>query len=256
VTPGSASAGGPPRDADRAGPADRAGLILQHARTGPPGRLGAWARERGIAHRVHRSWDASPADLDPADFGWIASLGSASSANANDPPWVREEVDLLRRAVAADVPVLGLCWGGQALSLALGGRVGPSPVHEKGWIAIASADPAIPGGPWLHYHTEVFTVPDGAVELARSPAGPAAFRFGPHLGVQFHPEADADMAHVWVAKDPEQTPDSIAALDAESARWSEPAATLAASLFDGWWESALRTPATRAPAAGGSARHS
>lgn len=231
----------------------RAGLILQHAVTGPPGRLGAWADDRGLAHRVHRSWESSPAELEPADYGWIASLGSAHSADATDPAWVGEEVDLLRRAVAADVPVLGLCWGGQALSLALGGRVGRSPHPEKGWIAIASVDPAIPGGPWLHYHTEVFTVPACAVELARSPAGPAAFRFGPHLGVQFHPEADAQMAHVWGAKDPDQTPDSVAALDGEGDRCSAPAATLAARLFDGWWAVAVKT---RAPAVESSARRS
>ncbi len=66
-------------------------------------------------------------------------------------------------------------------------------------------DPEIPGGPWLHYHTEIFTVPRDAAEIARSPAGPAAFRIGPHLGLQFHPEADAQMAEVWAAKDPDQT---------------------------------------------------
>ena len=233
--------------------APRPGLILQHAETGPPGRLGTWAAGRGIAHRVHRSWESAPAALDPADYGWIASLGSAASANATDPAWVPEEVDLLRRAAAADVPVLGLCWGGQALSLALGGRVGAAPWQEKGWIAIASTDPAIPAGPWLHYHVETFTVPDGAMELARSPVGPAGFRIGPHLGLQFHPEADAAMAHVWAAKDPDQTPQSIDALAAEGERWSAPAAALAAELFDRWWESAVRRPA--APT-GGAVRRS
>lgn len=231
----------------------RPGVILQHAETGPPGRLGAWAVDRGIAHRVHRSWESSPAALDPADFGWIASLGSAFSATATDPAWIPAEVDLLRRAVAADVPVLGLCWGGQALSLALGGQVGPAPAQEKGWIAIASADPEIPAGPWLHYHVEIFTVPDGATELARSPVGPGAFRIGPHLGLQFHPEADAAMADVWAAKDPDQTPESRAALAAEGERWDAGAGRLAAELFDRWWESAVRR---RAAPAGGSARRS
>ena len=222
------------------------GLILQHAHTGPPGRLGAWADDRGVPYEVARSWESLPDD--PADYGWIASLGSAHSANATDPEWIAAEISLLGRAVAAEVPVLGLCWGGQALSVALGGSVGPAPAHEKGWLAIVSVDPAIPAGPWLHYHTEIFTVPDGAVELARSPAGPAAFRSGPHLGLQFHPEADGEMAHVWAAKDPDQTERSVAELDAESERWDAPAGTLAEQLFDAWW-TGVASRATSARAA-------
>ena len=212
----------------------RPGLILQHAHTGPPGRLGEWADSRGLPYRVHDSSDAPP-DFDPREFAFIASLGSARSANDTEVEWVATEIALLRTAVDADVPVLGLCWGGQALAAALDGTVGPAPFHEKDWIAVASADPEIPGGPWLHYHTEVFTVPPGAVELARSPAGPAAFRIGPHLGLQFHPEADAGMAGVWAAKDPDQTDASRSELDGSGERWNDPARELAMALFDAWW---------------------
>jgi GMP synthase-like glutamine amidotransferase len=212
----------------------REGLILQHAATGPPGRLGEWARDRGIPFRVHRSWETAP-DLDPSPLGWIASLGSAHSVNATDPEWIAVEVAFLRRAVQAGTPVLGLCWGGQALSAALGGVVEPAPVPEKGWLAIDSLDSSIPTGPWLHYHSEIFTVPDGAVQLARSPMGPGAFSLGPHLGLQFHPEADAAMAMVWAEKDPDQNATSRAALAAQGARAAGPARALAYALFDRWF---------------------
>ncbi len=230
----------------------RGGLILQHAQTGPPGRLGEWAQDRSIAFDVHRSWETSP-DLDPRDYSFIASRGSAHSVNEPEPEWIATEVDLLRRAVAAGVPVLGLCWGGQALSAALGGRVGRAPIDEKGWVAVTSTDEEIPAGPWLHYHVEIFTIPPGAVELARSPAGPGAFRIGPHLGLQFHPEADAEMARVWAAKDPDQTDESRHALDAEGARWDGPARTLAWELFDRWWARAC-APGLSGRAADPSAR--
>ena len=216
----------------------REGVILQHAATGPPGRLGEWATARGIVHRVHRSDELVP-DFDPVGVGWIASLGSAHSANDTDPAWIAAEVELLRRAVAAGVPVLGLCWGGQALAAALGAQVGPAPFSEKDWIEISSDDAEIPSGPWLHYHSEMFAIPDGAVQRARSPAGPAAFRFGPHLGLQFHPEADPAMAAVWAAKDPAQTDATRAALGARGARCSEPARAMASALFDSWWAGVL-----------------
>ena len=216
----------------------RDGVILQHAHTGPPGRLGAWAQARGIPHRVHRSDEQLP-DFDPADHGWIASLGSAHSATDREP-WITAEVALLGRAVAAGVPVLGLCWGGQALAAALGAWVGEAPLSEKAWLAIETTDPAIPAGPWLHYHHEIFAIPDGAVGLGSSPAGPSAFRIGPHLGLQFHPEADAAMATVWADKDPDQTPASRARLAAEGAAAEGPALALAFALFDGWFAAASR----------------
>jgi GMP synthase-like glutamine amidotransferase len=210
------------------------GLILQHASTGPPGRLGDWADARGIAYQVHDSSEVPP-EFDPREFAFIASLGSARSANETEIEWIATEIKLLRRAVEAGVPVLGLCWGGQALSAALGGTVGAAPFHEKEWIAVTSVDPEIPAGPWLHYHTEIFTVPRDAIELARSPAGPAAFRIGPHLGLQFHPEADAAMADVWAAKDPDQTDASRSALAASGERWDGSAREAALALFDAWW---------------------
>ena len=218
------------------------GLILQHAETGPPGRLGEWAELRGMPYRVHNSSQAAP-EFDPREFAFIASLGSYHSVNEIELEWIAAEIDLLRRAVDADVPVLGLCWGGQALSVALGGTVGAAPFQEKGWVPVAGRDPEIPAGPWLHYHVEIFTVPEGAVELARSPAGPAAFRAGPHLGLQFHPEADAEMAGVWAAKDPDQTDDSRAALAEAGERWDRPARDLALTMFDAWWARArARSP--------------
>jgi GMP synthase-like glutamine amidotransferase len=212
----------------------RPGLILQHAPTGPAGRLAAWADHRGIPYRVHPSWERSP-DLDPGDYGWVASLGSASSVNATEPEWIASELTFLRRAVEADVPVLGLCWGAEALSKVLGGEVTEAPVVEKGWLAIQTTDPAVPAGPWLFYHSEIFSVPDGATAIGTSPAGPAGFRLGPHLALQFHPEADATIAAGWAAKDTEQTEDTRAAFHADGERCDGEAGALAPVLFDAWW---------------------
>ena len=149
----------------------RPGLILRHSENGAPGRLGEWAAERSIPFVVHHSWE-SPPDLDPADYAFVAPLGAAPSVNDTEPPWIPTELAFLRRAVEGGTPVLGLCWGGQALSVVLGGTVGPAPAPEKGWLAIDSSDPEVPAGPWGHYHSEMFTVPDGATELARTAVGP------------------------------------------------------------------------------------
>lgn len=213
------------------------GLVLQHGPHGPPGVFGDWLDGRAIPYRVHNAW-ADPLPPDPADFSFVASLGSEHSAAAADPEWVALEVDLLRRAIDADVPVLGLCFGGQALAVALGAAVGPADPPEVGWMRIDTADPElVPPGPWLEFHFEVFEVPPGARELARSAAGPQAFALGPHLGTQFHPEVTPEIVDVWAGL--ETRLDAVGTdrreLLEQGRRCAPEAIRQAGRLFDAWW---------------------
>jgi GMP synthase-like glutamine amidotransferase len=176
-------------------------LIRQHGDTGPPGILGEWLAARGMAWAVDSSWLGEPAP-DPRDFEFVVSLGSKHSPRDTGEPAVATELELLERAVAADVPVLGLCFGGQALAAVLGGTVEPAPVPELGWRLIDTDVPElVPAGPWLEWHYERFTTPPGAEELARTEHAVQAFRLGPHLGVQFHPESTTDIVAGWARKD-------------------------------------------------------
>src|SRR4051794_7013944 len=93
-------------------------LILEHGTLAPPGVFGQWLAARGLEAEVVVA-DRDPLPTQPERYAAIASLGSLESAGAADVPWVAEQIALLRGAVAADVPVLGLCFGGQALSVAL-----------------------------------------------------------------------------------------------------------------------------------------
>jgi GMP synthase-like glutamine amidotransferase len=132
----------------------------------------------------------------------VASLGSPYGPNDTHETAVVEELKLIEAAVGSELPVLGLCFGGEALSAVLGGRVERAPVPELGWREIQTDDPvAVPAGPWLEWHYERFTTPPGAVELARTADAVQAFRFGPHLGVQFHPEATVDIISHWASMD-------------------------------------------------------
>ncbi len=210
-------------------------LIFQHGRLGPPARVAEWLDERGIPYVVHHAGEDSPVTVE--DFAFVVSLGSQHSAAASDPSWVPGEISALRAAVDADVPVLGLCFGGQALSLALGGGVDVLDRPEIGWLPIETVDgDAVPAGPWLMWHTEQMRVPPGATELARSPAGAAAFSFGPHLAVQFHPEVDVESVRAWAEKDEHLTgagltPDAVVAQSEIHA----PAARERAFAMLDWW---------------------
>jgi GMP synthase-like glutamine amidotransferase len=224
----------------------KAGLILQHGVDGPPARLGEWLHARGLPFEVHVGWDEPPPD--PRDFSFVASLGSEHSAGETNG-WVPNQIAMLRDAVAADVPVLGLCFGGQALAVALGGGVEVMEMPEIGWIPVESDDPSIPAGPWLQYHRDRIQLPPGVGQLASSPAGPAAFRYGRHLGLQFHPEADAELVDLWARTDPRLADAGVTVEDLaeQSAEFSEPALDQAYRLFDNWLATVVdgRAPATR-----------
>lgn len=210
------------------------GVLLQHGPDGPSGHLGDFLAERGITHRVVPVWEEPVGDLSGAP--WVASLGSEHSAGGSTPPWVPAEVEALRGAVAAGVPVLGLCFGGQALALALGGGVHRMERAEIGWVQVDSDDPEVPSGPWGQYHYELLEPPPGATVLAHSPAGPAAFRSGPHLGLQFHPEVTPAQMDEWLGMDPD-VPAWIdrAAIARDGAQVGADAAARAHRLFTAWF---------------------
>lgn len=215
------------------------GVILQHGETGPPGILGEWLAERSIAYEVNATW-REPLPSDPADFGWIASLGSEHTPGGPDAPgWVKDEVDFLRRALETRVPVLGLCFGGQALAAAAGSTVGPSEPPEIGWLEVATDDPElIPAGPWLHYHYDLFVPPAGSTTIASSPSGPAAFTLDASLGLQFHPESTPEIAAEWARQDGSRLTGAgfdPLELAQQGKRAAAAAAAAARKLFDAWW---------------------
>ncbi len=175
------------------------GLILQHEESGPPALFAEWCERRGIAYEILRVWEDGLPDA-PDGLPWLCALGSEHSPAEQDAPaWVAAEIAFLRAALDAGVPVLGLCFGGQALAAAAGAQVRPADPPEVGWQEIETSDPdRIPAGPWLHFHYDQLDVPPGAEELARSSAGPAAFALGPSLGLQFHPEVTLEIMDDWV----------------------------------------------------------
>jgi GMP synthase-like glutamine amidotransferase len=215
-------------------------LILQHGDWGPPALLADWATARGIAFDVHRV-DLDPGGLPALDGQqFVASLGSDHNPNERELPEVALELELLERAVARAIPVLGLCYGGQALAAVLGGTVERAPEPELGWYSVKSRAPEIvPSGPWLQWHYERFTLPPGAEELASSPRGVQAFALGPHLGVQFHPESTIEIVKEWARYDASRLAElGIAdgeALAEDGREHAAPAQAAAFDLFDAFW---------------------
>jgi len=152
---------------------------------------------RGAELAVHLFPDDGPLPaFDDADY--IVVMGSVSSVNDPDP-WIAAELDWLRAADQAGLPVLGICFGAQAICAALGCRVETMERKEIGWFTVDSLDQdAVPAGPWLEFHNDRCLPPPSATVLARNEAGIQAFRLGRHFAVQFHPEVDGPQLKRWL----------------------------------------------------------
>jgi len=146
-------------------------------------------------------------------------------------PHLRAELAFIRAAMAEGARVFGMCFGGQALSLALGGEVFDNGGLELGWTTIETEDPAlIPPGPWWEWHLDAFTIPDGARLVAWTPGSAQAFVHGPHLGLQFHPELTPEMFTGWAPELPDGA--DRAGLVQETAGRADSARARAFALFD------------------------
>jgi GMP synthase-like glutamine amidotransferase len=173
-------------------------LIVQHEQPTPGGYVHQWLEERDADQDVYRI-DIEDRQVDPRDYDMIVSLGSEFAAFDDSVPWLKKEKELLREAAQGDVPVLGICFGGQLLARVLGGKSFRSEIAEIGWLPVRSKEQEIVSdGPWFQWHFDTFTVPPGAKLIADSAAGPQAYAVGRSLGVQFHPEVTPEIMDAWV----------------------------------------------------------
>jgi GMP synthase (glutamine-hydrolysing) len=122
----------------------------------------------------------------------VLSGGPASVYSSGAPELRRELLEL-------DVPVLGICYGMQAMVHVLGGRVEGADAGEFGRTSLVLADGGgqlLSGLPheqqcWMSHRDSVFEPPTGFVALASSPGSPVAACESPErglYGIQFHPE--------------------------------------------------------------------
>ncbi len=173
---------------------------------------GVFADEAAARGHALDEWLIAEAPEPPAPleaYGAVLVFGGAMHVDQEDRHgWLRDERHLLQRLAADEVPLLGVCLGGQLVAKALHGHVRRLPSPEIGWPEVelteeAEADPVFAGLPerfptfqWHLYH---FELPDGAVPLARNDRCLQAFRAGRSTwAIQFHAEVTREDALDWL----------------------------------------------------------
>ncbi|MEX2142835.1 MAG: gamma-glutamyl-gamma-aminobutyrate hydrolase family protein [Pirellulales bacterium] len=184
-------------------------VALRHVPHEGLGSLEEIFRERGLVYEVLDLPGNAPRTFQTDQLAGLVVLGGPMNVDDVDRhPFLADEVGWIQQAVAARLPVLGVCLGSQLLAKALGSDVYPNRVKEIGWYSIdwtpEAADDAIFAGcaasPHVfQWHGDTFDLPRGAALLASSPlCRNQAFRFGDRAyGLQFHIEVTAPIIGQW-----------------------------------------------------------
>lgn len=181
--------------------------ITQHHAEDGASYFASFLSRAGLPYRVFRldQGEATPPDI--RAFAGFCLLGGPMSVN-DDLPYLTAELGLVRDAIAADIPLIGHCLGGQLMAKALGGTVQAAAHAEIGW---AEMDVGPAGRHWFggrdqvrlfQWHSESFSIPREATPVVRGRyCANQAFQLGKHLAMQFHCEVDADKIRAWLVHD-------------------------------------------------------
>jgi GMP synthase (glutamine-hydrolysing) len=202
-------------------------LVLDHHPTTGPCRFVEvldGRRERAAWRSIDvPGGEALPETLD--EVAGVVVMGGPQSVT-EDHAWLDAELAFLRGAVAADVPVFGVCLGAQLLAVAGGGEVTTRAVPEIAFVPQrrteeGASDELTAGWPegaatLLWHGDQVTRLPDQAVALLEGSEGVTAWRLGSAFATQAHPEVDADQLARWVAMDELDHQFADAGIDAEA----------------------------------------
>ena len=181
--------------------------IFRASATEGPGYFATYLERHSIAWQLIAFDAGERVPRDARKFSGLVFMGGPMSVN-DGLPWIAPALELVRDAVRKDVPVLGHCLGGQLMSRALGGAVGPSPVKEIGWgeVRVTANEVSrewlgeLPAFETFQWHGEAFTIPPGATRvLENAHCANQGFALGKHFGMQCHVEMTDELIRSWLA---------------------------------------------------------
>lgn len=184
---------------------------IMHADFETLGVINDWAKEKGhsvTGTKLYKSEKLPGVN----DFDLLIVLGGPQSPlKVNQYPYLLDEIEFIKQAIAANKKVLGFCLGAQLISEALlGAKTNQSPEKEVGIYPIrlteaGKKDRLFSGFPEvfdaIHWHNDMPGIPVGAELLATSEGCPIqALRYSDKVyGFQFHMEITcegiADLIH-------------------------------------------------------------
>jgi GMP synthase (glutamine-hydrolysing) len=185
-------------------------LVCQHVPHEILGTLNPLLKRAGFRIRYVNFGRHPDAQANLDGYAGLVILGGPMSAYDDQRlPHLAVEMKLIESAMQRNLPVLGICLGGQLVARTLGARVYANHVKEIGWYDVepsphADDDPLLDEfeerETLFQWHGDTFDIPSGAIHLASSRhCLNQAFRYGDNVyAFQFHLEVDEAMILRWL----------------------------------------------------------
>ena len=187
--------------------------VLQHTPNEGPGSIQKWAHLHHHEFYVYHPYQFGILPTaEETDF--LVILGGPMSPN-DDLPWIKQERQLIKKLLAKNVPILGICYGAQQIVKTLGYQVKKAPVKEVGWGPVTVQTDMIKGLPHeltvLHWHEEMFEIPQEAkILFSNDNLQNQGFVLGKQaVGLQFHLEPEEDNLKEIVVNDAQYISGSV-----------------------------------------------
>ncbi len=190
--------------------------IVENTRITHHGQVGVALHEQAARIDLFKPWqDGVLPSL--GDHDALVVFGGEQSARSDDThPYLPALAALMRATSQSERAVLGICLGAQLLARGFGAENHIGTATEFGWrdvdlLDTAKDDPVLGTLPdrfhSFQWHSDTFTLPDGATRLARSDvAQNQCFRIGrATYGMQFHFEANRALVADWTREFPHIT---------------------------------------------------
>ncbi|MEN8179646.1 MAG: type 1 glutamine amidotransferase [Pseudomonadota bacterium] len=183
--------------------------IFRHIACEGPGYLGDFLDHQAVPWELVCIDANRPVPAAVDDVSGLVFMGAAVGVN-DQLAWIEDEMELIRNAHHAGIPMMGICFGGQLVSKALGGEVTRGEGMEIGWYPLYRLGSVDHEG-WLdglpvefdtfHWHADTFSMPPGSQPLLMSECYKnQGYVMGDHLGMQFHLEMTVEMVEAWIDK--------------------------------------------------------
>ena len=190
-------------------------IVLQHVPHETPGLVASALAAQRIALKIVRPFRSEPVPTDLEDATGLVVMGGPMGVYEGDRfPFLRDEMKLIERALAAGCPVLGICLGSQLLAHVLGAEVRKGPRKEIGWHPVTLTKDGLLDANLkglessfvgFHWHGDVFDLPADSTWLARSELTACqAFRHQRSAyGLLFHMEVTREIVEAMVREFPD-----------------------------------------------------
>lgn len=183
--------------------------IVCHADSEPANYLCTYLDKKNILYKKINGISDEVAALDLAAVAGLVFMGGRYSVN-DELSWIADEIKLIQRAIQKDIPLMGICFGAQLISKALGAEVSTAEHMETGWHKIEADTSKLADIHTLdlndtfevfEWHEDTFSIPDDAIPIfSGRNFENQGYLYGKVLSMQFHLEMTEHMVHEWLGR--------------------------------------------------------